>query len=583
MFRNKRFVLLLFMVTIAVVSWWLDRYSLSLQLNSYIGSAGFFANSLPFVVFFLLLLALTNRAIFAGGFTLMMTAVIYLANKEKLTLLEKPLSIQDTMFLKEIDWSVISLLGNYLDPRLLALAVVPLIVLGVVFVNERPFFVIWPKLRSFILLSSAVATYGMASGNQVFESIYDYQRLKLGWVDEESSLHAGLMSTLIYNGIKQKSSTDEPVDISAAERIFDKYPACSKKLPLPSADERPDIVVIQSESFFDPVVLSGVEADANVLPNFRRAKSLGFGGEMLVPTFGGGTLRTEFEVLTGIPLFAYPRVQFPYTQVDMGSLHGMATELAGKGYETVAIHGNKGSFWNRKKTFEQAGFDSFLTMDDFPAEDGQEGWFASDNAMTTLMIERLSSSDQPKFIFAISIEGHGPYGRSPVRDQSKWNTLAAPTGLSKAAAIEYKNYLYHINNADAELGRILDFLKKRKRPYVLAFYGDHLPGFKYVYEETGFKNGMSAPQQQVPWLIVSNMAGPPEIHVPQSWVLGSNILRVAGYRGGRYFSLTRKIGKSLDTDERNSQDSLILDFMSVARLQLNGKLSGVVGDMEMTK
>ncbi|MFV3370534.1 LTA synthase family protein [Pseudomonas sp. NY15435] len=571
------------LVTIAVVSWWLDRYSLGLQLNSYIGSAGFFANSLPFVIFFLLLLALTNRVIFSSGLTLLMTAVIYSVNKEKLALLEKPLSIQDAMFLKEIDWSVVSLLGNYLDPRILALSVVPLIVLGVVFVVERRFFVIWPKLRLFILLSSTMATYGMTSGSQAFESIYDYQRLKLGWVDEESSLHAGLMSTLIYNGIKQQSSTEESVDISAAGRIIDKYPACAKEIPLHSADERPDIVVIQSESFFDPAVLDGVEVDANVLPNFRRAKSLGFGGEMLVPTFGGGTLRTEFEVLTGIPLFAYPRVQFPYTQVDMGPLHSMASELARKGYETVAIHGNKGAFWNRKKTFEQAGFDSFLTIDDFPAEDGQEGWFASDNAMTTLMMERLSSSDQPKFIFAISIEAHGPYGRSPVRDQSKWNALAAPAALSKAAAIEYKNYLYHINNADAELGRILDFLEKRKRPYVLAFYGDHLPGFKYIYEEKGFKNGKSAPQQQVPWLIVSNMEGPPKIHVPQSWVLGSNILRVAGYRGGRYFSLTRKVGQSLESDEQDSQDSLISDFMSVARLQLTGKLSGVVGDMEMSK
>ncbi|MGC4009302.1 MAG: LTA synthase family protein [Pseudomonas sp.] len=575
--------MLLSVITIAVVSWWLDRYSLGLQLNSYIGSAGFFANSFPFVIFFLLLLALTNRAIFSGGLTLLMSAVVYLVNKEKLALLERPLSIQDTMFLKEIDWSVVSLLGNYLDPRLLTMAVVPLVMLGVVFVVERRFFVVWPRLRLFILLSSVVATYGMASGNRAFESIYDYERLKLGWVDEESSLHAGLMSTLIYNGIKQKSSTDEPVDIGAASRILDKYPACVKKLPPHAADESPDIVVIQSESFFDPAVLSGVEEDSKILPNFRRAKNLGFGGEMLVPTFGGGTLRTEFEVLTGIPLLAYPRVQFPYTQVDMGQLHGMASKLSDKGYETVAIHGNKGSFWNRSKTFQKAGFDRFLTIDDFPGEQGQEGWFASDNAMTTMIMERLSSTVQPKFIFAISIEGHGPYGRSPIRDQVKWNSLTAPTGLSEAAAIEYKNYLYHIQNADAELGRLLGFLEKRKRPYVLAFYGDHLPGFKYVYEEVGFKNGMSAPQQKVPWLIVSNVGNPPEIHVPQSWVLGSNILRVAGYRGGRYFSLTRKVGRSLESDGQDSQVSLVSDFISVARLQVGGKLSGVVKNMEMAK
>ncbi|MDN6874681.1 LTA synthase family protein [Pseudomonas citronellolis] len=570
-------------IAISVFSWWLDRYSMGLQLNSYLGSDGFWANSLPLIACLALLLAITNRLLFSTVCVSLLSVVFYLINKEKLIYLDKVISLQDFMFLQELDLSLFRLLGNYVDMKLLLAGfVIGLASLVALYVLDRRFFLKGSKMRGGVLLSSFVLVYGVVSGASVLDHIYDYGRLRLAWTNEESELHAGLLSTLIFNNIKQRTSMDEPVDMAAVSRVIKRYPPVSTG-SLPRNDARPDIIVIQSESFFDPSVLNGVRGMDALIPNFRRVIGEGRGGEMRVPTFGGGTLRTEFEVLTGIPLAAYPRMEFPYMQANVDSLQTIASDLGEYGYKTIAVHGNKGAFWNREKTFAKAGFDQFLTIEKFPEEVGQEGWFASDQAMTDVIIRQLSSDEKPKFIFSISIEGHGPYTNSPVRNKSVLDSIETPAGLSDGAANEYKNYVYHIHNADAELGRLLSFLENRGRPYVLAFYGDHLPGFSYIYNEMSFKNGEDAPHQPVPWIIVSNNSSPRSIHVPQSWMLGGLVLREAGYRGGRYFGLTRKVAQTLDNGGDITKNMLISDFLSVARLQMTGRLGEILETTEAGK
>lgn len=49
----------------------------------------------------------------------------------------------------------------------------------------------------------------------------------------------------------------------------------------------PDIVVIQSELFFDTSILKNVDSTATELPDLKKALAAGRGGTMKPPTFGG--------------------------------------------------------------------------------------------------------------------------------------------------------------------------------------------------------------------------------------------------------------------------------------------------------
>ena len=62
----------------------------------------------------------------------------------------------------------------------------------------------------------------------------------------------------------------------------------------------PQIIILQLESFFDPLKLKGVELSQDPIPTFRELMQEGRSGQLHVPTFGGGTAKTEFSVLTSM-------------------------------------------------------------------------------------------------------------------------------------------------------------------------------------------------------------------------------------------------------------------------------------------
>ena len=96
---------------------------------------------------------------------------------------------------------------------------------------------------------------------------------------------------------------------------------------------------------------------------------------------------------------------------------------------------------------------------------------------------------QSPLAIAISMENHGPYddaGR--VADPKAMAGIALPAGLDAAGAGELRNYL-HLHNADREFGRLLMSLRARQRPFVLLFFGDHLPALGDVYDRLGFADG----------------------------------------------------------------------------------------------
>lgn len=568
---------LLSIITIWLLIWWMDRYSLGLQLSAYIWTMGSLGNALPFLSCFLVLLLLTNRLYLSFFLTLSLGAVLYVVSFEKFRYLGRPLSEEDFVFLLYLDESVVGLFSNYVNLKLaLVLCVVGVLFIGVMTCFGQPFFVRGSLVRKMgvgiaILFSIFIIEF------KGVDKIYDFNGMRFSWANQISILHAGLVSKVIYGVVKKSQANDVAVNLKDVGSVLDKYSACAQdskmsNSKLSSSSPRPDLVIIQSESFFDPSVLQGNRLPENILRNYRALAGQGDAGYMKVPTFGGGTIRTEYEVLTGINLAAYPLVQFPYLEMNVQNIDSLASEAKKNGYESIAIHGNVGSFWNRSITFKSAGFDKFLTADDFPPSVERDGVYVSDKSMTDLIVSQLSASNTPKLIFAISIEGHGPYNIDSVQDQKFRDSILVPEGLSAAGAEEYRNYVYHVDNADQQLGRLKQYLDARDKPYILAFYGDHLPALNSVYEEIPFRNGLGAKEQWVPWVVTSN-TGNAFGKIDASWKLGAALVEGAGFNSSPYFTLVSCL--AMDGGGRLSEEA-IQAFLSVARAQVKGQLNGIV-------
>ncbi|MDA0571119.1 LTA synthase family protein [Burkholderia gladioli] len=245
---------------------------------------------------------------------------------------------------------------------------------------------------------------------------------------------------------------------------------------------RPDVIVIQSESFFDARRLGAAIARGQLARFDEACREALWHGELEVPAWGANTMRTEFAVLTGASQAALGYARFyPYAFVRQ-KCASLAAWFSRGGYRTVAIHPYYADFFGRDRVFPLLGFSAFLDIGHF-ASASRAGPYVSDAAVAEAIIETLEApGDEPRFVFAMTMENHGPLhletvlpgesaNRHTLGDGALWRDLTA--------------YLRHIENADAMLGRLLDYLRSSRRETVICFYGDHVPALSQVFDRLG--------------------------------------------------------------------------------------------------
>lgn len=571
----KAGVVVVLCATLWFVTWVLDRASLKLAWFTYGWTYGSVANAVPVMLVFLLLLAVSNRVVLAFAVALALAVALYAANFLKLKYLNIPVSFSDAYVLENLHVATLKVLADYVNVwRVLGfLLVVVVFVAGSAWL-ERGYF----KRRSIARIAVAlVAVSGLASvgaGAGWVGKVYADVPLRVEpFSPLLTQVHAGLISAILHTDGMRRQTANAPIDTGAADAFLAMDVPIAPQAGQADDATRPDIVVIQSESFFDTGILAGLPDTLATLPNLHRALAAGTGGTMVPPTYGGNTLRTEFEVLTGVPMAAYPQVEFPYLQIVQPTIPGFVRVLRDHGYATVAIHANSATFWNRNVAFRGLGFQRFISKSEFPADAPHDGWYISDRAMTDRIIATLDQAKSPTLVFAVSIEAHGPYLDDPVHDPARRDAIAAPSALHGKALLEYRNYMYHAENADRQLGRLWDYLVRRGRPFVLAFYGDHLPALTHVYEQAGFDNGLGGTGQFVPWFIVGTGVSAQTAHV-DAWMLGSDILSAAGMPLTPYFQLVAKARAALARHPGDQQRNVIEQGVyALAQLHLRGKLA----------
>ena len=570
--RHRGVLPVAYAVAFALFSWWLDRRTLGVASEAYFSAFTVAANALPMLVVAGLLTALTRRPGVAFLLVAALQALVYRASAIKLDVLGDPLGLQDLYFVTRFDPASFALLGQYVQhPARLALALAAALLLVLLAWRvEKPAF---RPLRGAQLLLSLVSVALVASlvgAHAPWDRIYRSDTLRPSRFSAMSGiLHAGLMSNLVYTH-NRNVHTAHAVDVASLRQLFRATRAQGRTAP-PDAT-RPDIVVVLSESFFDPRLLRGMGPLPDNIPNVRAALAAGHGGAMTVPTFGGGTIRTEFEVLTGMPMSAFPEARFPYVSLVRDHIPSLVSHLEKHGYRTVAIHGNAGSFWNRQNAYRAIGFDRFITETGFPAGAPRNGRWLADSAMTDLVLRELSAGGPPKLVLALSMEAHGPYDDLDTTDRAARDAVQVPPGLDAAQALQLRNYLYHTHRADAEFGRLLRAIRARGRPTVLLFFGDHLPGLRGVFNRLGFANGEAATRQQVPWVLLRSdrNAAPDDAPPTRSWMLPDRLLQLAGLEDDPYFALTGAVTRTLPAQSPAARATTMRGVQAAAAARLGG-------------
>lgn len=552
-----------------------------------------FCNALPGLMLGGIVLALTRRLGLAAVVALAAEILVYVVNALKISNLGAPLLPADFLMVGQLAGGGLELLAGYLPrspwPYLGIVAFIVVIVL--LARRERPFWRGGWLTRTITALVLAAGLVSLFAGWSAWGSVYNSGRLGMQpWSPKATTAHTGLVSSLLLFHLKYGSKHEKP-DVDAAMALMsEQYDAVRQHeraiADAAEGDGKPDIVIILSESLFDPGILEGDQTSARILPNLHRLSRHATAGLMHVPTFGGGTIRTGFEVLTGLSLRYFDDIQFPWLQINQDKIPGIVHLLKSKGYETLAVHGNDPAFWNRTSAFKKLGFDRFISIDDFaPKHHVNDGKYLSDKSFTDELLDRLKDDGPPRFVYGLSIEAHGPYDNPHGIDLAKRDAMPVPDSITGDHRGHLQNYLYHIHHADQELGRLIRELDKRKRRTIVVFFGDHLPAIVGAFQDAGFRDGKGFLVQKVPYIIYDTAH--PDAQADKrnvaSWMLPGMALAKAGIADDGYYALTDILGPKLADLTRApdaprakptaAQEKLETGLRNVARLRLEGKLA----------
>ncbi|MDD2235385.1 MAG: LTA synthase family protein [Desulfitobacteriaceae bacterium] len=302
----------------------------------------------------------------------------------------------------------------------------------------------------------------------------------VNWSQKMNSEENGVLLGFFLNTTCQ--AAEEPADYK--EKIVKNLMNDTKSAYPVNPSFKPNIIFVMSEAFWDPTLLEGVSFSEDPIPYFRSLQKEHTSGVMLAPVYGGGTANTEFEVLTGLSTQFLPQGIIPYVEYARKPMAALPAILKHQGYETTAIHTYDNWFYGRNYVYQNMDFDKFISKEFFnqPEYNGQ---YIRDTELSKRILEEIKKTTRPDFIYAISMQAHGPYSDKENPD----NMIKVSGNLSPESKALLENYTQTISDVDQSLKLLIEGLEQSSEPSIVVFFGDHLPmlGPNYnVYQETNF-------------------------------------------------------------------------------------------------
>ena len=281
--------------------------------------------------------------------------------------------------------------------------------------------------------------------------------------------------SLLVHGVQRP---DEDA-INKKDEFMDKLTTDAPDYDMPGVSDDltvPNIVVVQLESFFDVKHLIDIEFSQDPVPNYTALKEDGVSGFLGVAHIGGGTANIEFEFLTGMNLDHFGLGEFPYTTVlKSRACETLATNLSQLGYTSHALHNHTATFYNRNTVYPYLGFDTFTPLEMMTNIERNILTFCTDDVLVGEIESALNSTEGQDFVFTVSVEGHGGYPDYNLQSFYTEDDIDVYGIEDDKAYYQYRFYLKLIRQMDQTVKDICTLMEERGEPYVLVFYGDHLP------------------------------------------------------------------------------------------------------------
>ena len=329
---------------------------------------------------------------------------------------------------------------------------------------------------------------------------------------------------------------------------------------------RPNIIMIMGESFCDLSESGAFDfaGTRNPLENFLRMGEEGISGRLVVPSRGGGTADTEFDVLTANASRYLRNASYAYRLLTRPT-EALPSILGKIGYRSFALHPGYRWFYNRQNVYPALGFSEAVFEDAFPEDAYLDIYIGEEAAFDKLleMIDAYEEPDSPFFAFCLTIQNHAAYEDRFLPE----GTVNFHTNIPLDEKEEniLSNYFAGLTDADEQLKRLADTLNGREEPFLLIYFGDHLPSLPQALYDRLIQ-GADAPKNsleketrlyQTPFILWQNDAAKANDLLTgrkrtdtglmmSSNYFGAYLLEVLGFEGvSSFFDYTNRLRPSL--------------------------------------
>ena len=261
-----------------------------------------------------------------------------------------------------------------------------------------------------------------------------------------------------------------------------------------------NIIMIMNESLADFESIGSVRSDVEILPYIHSIDKNVTHGSLHMPTYGGGTARSEYEVLTGNSITFLPSGCVPY------ELYVRTPEYKLRGFVS-----------------DQSVFDKIISL------------------------YKEKETNQKLFTFCVTMQNHGGYSQSTLKGYEPDVKLNYETEYPEA-----QTYLSLARESDKAFQNLVEYFEKVDEPTMIVMFGDHWPKLEegFLAEVLGKdREKLDLFESQVtyttPYVIWTNYSSETAEEDISANYLGSYVLFKAGISLPFYNQFLMKLKKQL--------------------------------------
>lgn len=335
------------------------------------------------------------------------------------------------------------------------------------------------KLINFVLIFIVSIGFFSTVKSQQAKNIMQFKR----WDIPASYKCNGLTYSTVESCVKYIRKKPNDYSQAKIQEIKDKVDKAEASDNRTLNNKKPNILFVQLEAFMDPTEVKGIKYSEDPIPNFRKLTQTFTHGMASAPTTGGGTVRTEFEVMTGNNIDYLTPGEIPYNTILKSKYYNsVATTLKSEGYKAHAVHNFQGNFYGRNNAYAKLGFDDFTSKEYMSNYELNEREWVKDVILTKYIEKALDSTKDSDLVYTVSVQGHSSY---PTDAENYDFPIKVSGTLDQKVLNQMYYYVNQIKGTDDFIGELVDMVNKRDEDTIILFYSDHMPKLK-IFEDDDF-------------------------------------------------------------------------------------------------